>query len=83
MGIGMIGRKESMDRDAIEQLAEHIKKDGADVVEVLGIEPLGSPGRSLGVNGYFVKCAYKRNGLPFVVKSYEQWESRKTPPSWL
>ena len=50
-----------MDREAIEQLAEHIKKDGAGVVEVLGIEHLGSPGRGLWVNGYFVKCVYKRN----------------------
>ncbi len=66
-----------------ERLAKYIKEDGAEVVEVLAIEPLGSPGRSLGVNGYFVKCVYKRNSLPFVVKSYEQWESRKTPPLWL
>ncbi len=51
-----------MNWDKIEQLAEYIKRDGVEVVEVLGIEPLGSPGGSLGVNGYFVKCAYKRNG---------------------
>lgn len=72
-----------MNEQETKRLAEYIKEDGAEVVEVLGTEPLGSPGRGLGVNGYFVKCAYKRSGLPFVVKSYEQWESRKTPPSWL
>jgi len=72
-----------MNLQEAERLSEYIQEGGKEVVEVLGIEPLGSPGRSWCMNGYFVKCAYKCNGLPFVVKSYEQWESRKIPPEWL
>ncbi len=72
-----------MNRCEIEKLAELIKREGAEYVEVLSVESLGSPGYGLWMNEYFVKCMYKRNGLPFVVKSYEQWESRKVPPSWL
>ncbi len=76
-------RKWNTSWEEIERLAEYIKENGVDVVEVLSIEPLGSPGCGLCMNEYFVKCAYKHNGLPFVVKSYEHWESRKTPPVWL
>lgn len=72
-----------MNRCEIEKLAELIRQEGMEYVEVLSVESLGSPGRSLWMSEYFVKCAYKRNGLPFVVKSYEQWKSRKTPPAWL
>ncbi|MEO6889569.1 MAG: hypothetical protein ABI456_09800 [Ktedonobacteraceae bacterium] len=60
-----------------------IKQEGMEHVEVVSVEPLGSPGHGLSMNDYFVKCVYKRNSLPFMVKSYEQWESRKNPPAWL
>ena len=60
-----------------EQLSECIQRDASKLIMVLGIEPLG-PARSASyASGFFVKCACKRTGLRFAVKSLEHWEDLK------
>ena len=60
-----------------EQLAECIRTETAGLIVVLGIEHLGPAGNPLYATEFFVKCACKRTGLQFAVKSLEHWEDLK------
>ena len=60
-----------------EQLSECIRTDASKLIVVLGIEPYGPARNASHASGFFVKCACKRTGLRFAVKSLEHWEDLK------
>ena len=60
-----------------EQLAECIRTDAPKQIVVLGIEQLGPVHNPFYAPSFFVKCACKRTGLQFAVKSLEHWEDLK------
>ena len=66
-----------MDKQEAEQLVERIETDAAKVIVVLGIEPFGTVSNPSYATDFFVKCACKRTGLRFAVKSLEHWEDLK------
>lgn len=65
-----------MDWQEAEWLSEHIRTDAGGLIEVEGIERLGSPG-GLSYTEFFVRCRCKKTGLQFAVKSLEHWERLK------
>ena len=63
-----------MIREEAEQLAECIRTDAGKQIAVLGIEPFGAGINSSYQADFFVKCACRKTGLQFVVKSFEHWK---------
>ncbi|MDQ2904640.1 MAG: hypothetical protein M3Y81_13940 [Chloroflexota bacterium] len=65
-----------MNRENIKELAKCIVEETGDIVEVLGIEHIGPEGPEY-ARDFFVKCANKRSGLIFAVKSPGHWADIK------
>ncbi len=65
-----------MNRVETKELSERILEECSDIVEVLGIEHIGPESLEY-ARDFFVKCANKRSGLIFAVKSPGHWADIK------
>jgi hypothetical protein len=75
--MSILERGERMNWQEAEQLAERIRTEAGKVIVVVGIEPFGPVKNPAYASDFFVKCACRVTGLPFVVKSLEHWEDLK------